>query len=397
MPRGRQRPRRGRGEGSITWREDLRLYQGSISLGKTGEGKRHRPTVYAKTKQEVLAKLQELRRTERPTERHTGDVTFGVYAEQWVRARESSQSPNSIARYRANLKNLYRHLEHESLTGLTPTRVERLYQEMLAAGHSPQEVWLCSKLLTTLCRSAVRAGLLAGDPTVGVARPRFRRRTITPYTPEQVQRLLAAAKADRHLAAYVLAIDSGMRKAELLGLEWTDFDWTRSTVRIERQVRRRTGGTEVAVCKTPRSRRTIRLSASTLAVMRAHQQTQEARGLGSAPVFCRPNGRHYWPNNFGQYQFYRLLERAGLPKIHFHDLRHTCATLLLLLDERTHVVSERLGHSLPSTTINIYQHLLDGMQEGAATKLDSVLAPALASNGCNGMAVAASTQATEST
>ena len=363
--------RRGRGEGSITRRKDG-LYQASVSLGKNPDGTRHREFCYGRTKAEVLGKLQDLRQTKQPVPR-ASSILFSEYAAQWLEMMRASLSPGSLRRYRLHVAHLVKHLGQEPIATLTPLRVERLYGQLARAGCSAAEISVCGRLLGSILRAARHLGLAAENPVAGVPRPKVTRRQITPYTLEQVATLLLIARDDRYFAAYVLAIDSGMRIGELLALAWDAIDWERATVRIECTLTAGERGLVATPVKTRKSRRTVRLSQATMDVLAEHRREAMRIGQIAAPVFHNSKGGYLWPGHFYRRVFRRLLRKAGLPLIHFHDLRHTCATLLLVLGEKTLVVSERLGHSRPSITTDVYQHLLEGMQDSAADKMQQIL------------------------
>jgi len=363
--------RRGRGEGSITRRQDG-LYQASVSLGKNPDGTRHREYVYGRTKQEILGKLQDLRQHQQPVQQ-ASSILFSEYAAQWLEMMRASLSPGSLRRYRFHVAHLIRHLGQDQIATITPLRIERLYGQLARAGCSAAEISVCGRLLGSILRAAKRCGLCTESPVADVPRPKVVRRQITPYTVEQVTTLLETARADRYFAVYVLAIDSGMRIGELLALAWESLDWERGTVRIECTLTEGERGLVATSVKTRKSRRTVRLSQATMDVLAEHRREAMRTGRIAAPVFCNRKGGYLWPGHFYRRVFCRLLRRAGLPLIHFHDLRHTCATLLLVLGEKTLVVSERLGHSRPSITTDVYQHLMEGMQDSAADKMQQVL------------------------
>jgi len=376
MPRERKVRRRGRGEGSITRRKDG-LYQASVSLGRRPDGSRHREFVYARSKAEVIEKLQELRKgSSVAAPAHQPPRLVEEFLLQWL-DQQSQVCQATRQRYRQHLAHLIRHLGQEFVAALTSERVARLYTQMAQTGCSAQEIGDCSRLLGTACKSAVRQHLLIQNPVPDVPRPKVVRREVRPFTLEQVALFLAAARDLPLFALYVLAIDSGMREGEMLALEWEDFDWQRGTVRVERTFTRDGHRILISPGKTKRSRRVICLSRTTLEVLDQHRQTQLRQGLIHAHVFCNRRGGYIWPEHLRERLFKPLLRRAGLPVIHFHDLRHTCATLLLLMGEKTLVVSERLGHSKPSITADVYQHLLEGMQEGAAQRMQQIMDAAL--------------------
>jgi integrase len=195
------------------------------------------------------------------------------------------------------------------------------------------------------------------------------------FSPEEVTRLFAAAAGDRLEAFYVLAVTTGMRLGELFALHWPDVDLAKHTVHIRRTLVEVNGKLELAEPKTQKSRRSVYLPEMAVAALRRHRALMAAEGFGDVPwVFCNTQGRPMRRSHFHAYQFKPLLKRAGLPDIRFHDLRHTSATLLLSAGVHPKVVQERLGHSQIGVTLDIYSHVLPGLQQEAAEKLDEMLA-----------------------
>jgi len=205
------------------------------------------------------------------------------------------------------------------------------------------------------------------------------------YDLDQVARFLDAARTDRLFALYVLALDSGMRQGELFALHWTDFDFASGSVLVQRSLEEINGHHRLKETKSAKGRRRIPLSRFTLDALNEHRKRMLADGYMSGPVFCNTDGgflhkanvlrRSFWPiiTNANKEAKQQNTEPALLPEIRFHDLRHTCATLLLLAGENPKVVSERLGHASIELTLNCYSHVLPTMQQGAAAKMNAIL------------------------
>lgn len=207
--------------------------------------------------------------------------------------------------------------------------------------------------------------------------PKLTREEIDPLDPEQTRRLLQAASGDRLEALYVLALNTAMRQGELLALTWDDVDLEGGRLRVRRTLTKAGKSYATGEPKTGKSRRVIRLTAAAVAALRAHlaRQLEEMEVAGSlyrpgGLVFANEVGGIINPSNLRNCRFKPLLKRAGLPPVRFYDLRHTCATLLLGRNVNAKVVSEMLGHSSISITLNIYSHLLPDMQEKAAEALE---------------------------
>jgi integrase len=198
----------------------------------------------------------------------------------------------------------------------------------------------------------------------------------------QVRVLLSAVKSTRWEAFYHLAVTTGLRQGELLGLKWTDLDWKTRRLRIQRQVQRVKG--QGLVYSKPKSKaglRVIVLGNVTIQKLRAHLAIQQLerqvagdRWIENDLVFPSSIGTPIEDTNLLK-RFKGLLNQAGLPDIRFHDLRHTAATLMLLQGIHPKVVQERLGHSDISMTLSIYSHVLPSMQDDVADKMDELITP----------------------
>lgn len=192
-------------------------------------------------------------------------------------------------------------------------------------------------------------------------------------TPEQVNALLMAAREDRFYALYVLAVTTGLRQGELLGLQWSDVALEGAALHVRHALHELAGRLWLDQPKTTKARRTVDLSAVAVVALRQHYKRMLAERNPPEFVFCDTHGGLVRKSNLIRRSFLPLLKRAGLPRIRFHDLRHTAATLLLLQGVHPKVVQERLGHSQISITLDTYSHVLPSMGRGAAAKLDALL------------------------
>jgi integrase len=195
----------------------------------------------------------------------------------------------------------------------------------------------------------------------------------------QARTFLDAARGDRFEALYVLAVATGMKQGELLGLKWADLDLKKGTLSVRRSLRVDKDGAHYTEGKRDHSRRRIELGAGTVAALRAHRKRQLEERVRYADlwedndlIFCQKDGRPIRRWNLER-EFYKVLKHAGLPKITFHGLRHTCASLMLLNNTPAKVVSEMLGHADVAFTLKVYSHVLPGMQRSAADGMDEML------------------------
>jgi integrase len=198
----------------------------------------------------------------------------------------------------------------------------------------------------------------------------------------QISQMLVTAKGHRWEALYHLAIVTGMRQSELLGLKWTDLDYIRKYLKVERQLQRPVGnGVEFISPKTRFGKRSIALGENTMDLLHIHYERQQVERLAAGEtwveyglIFTTSNGTPIHQRNL-QRDFKALIKQAGLPPIRFHDLRHSAASLLLNHDVPVIVVSRRLGHARTSITMDVYGHLIPSMQAEAAELIDELVTP----------------------
>jgi integrase len=229
---------------------------------------------------------------------------------------------------------------------------------------------------------AVKWGLLGRNPASHVDKPKVNRKEMKTLTAEQVIRLLNFSQGSRYEALYHLAVTTGLRQGELLGLRWSDLDWGTGHLRVQRQLQRVPGqGLVLNEPKSSSGRRLVVLGPATLDKLRDHKRQQWREKIVAGDrwrendlIFPSTIGTPMGPRNMVR-EFKESLQRARLPNIRFHDLRHTAATLMLQEGIHPKVIQERLGHSQISITMDTYSHVLPAMQEEAAQKLDDLLTP----------------------
>jgi integrase len=315
-------------------------------------------------------------------ERPVGRITVGAYLDQWLRDYvEPSLAPKTIATYRDVIRvHFVPTLGSLELTALRPSHIQSLYTRMLGR-LSPRSVLRYHQILHAALRQAVRWQLLVRNPADAVEPPRAPRREIRATTPEQARAAMAAADATPIGAFVRLALLTGMRRGELLGLRWADVDLAGGTLHIQQTAQRITGqGIVFRQPKTRLSRRSVALSSDAVAALRQHRVRQAEARLLAGPayadgdlVFATSIGTPMEPGNLLR-AWYDVTATAGLPGLRLHDLRHAHATLMLGQGVHPKIVSERLGHASVNITLDTYSHVMPGLQAAAAEALDSLLA-----------------------
>ncbi len=233
------------------------------------------------------------------------------------------------------------------------------------------------KIATTLSvamNHAVRSQLVPSNPTIGVRRPKAVKPEIEVLDAEQATTLVQAAKSHRLGSLFLLMLDAGLRPGEALALTWKDVDFTAGRISVTKSLEEIDGRFRVKEPKTGKGVRTIDVTAATIDALHAHRKAmlKEGRAAGGL-VFVNTRGGFLSIGNLHRNTFKPLLKAAGLPSVSLYALRHTCATLLLAANVNPKIVSERLGHSSITITLDTYSHCLPTMQRGAADVLSKVL------------------------
>lgn len=312
-----------------------------------------------------------------------GKMTLGEYLQVWLENSRASLRLKTHDQYRRTVeKHILPLIGNIRLKDLRPECVERLYASLLKFGSGVRTVRIVHAVLHRSLEKAVRYGLILRNPTDGAALPQYKHAEMMVLDEIQVSQLLVAAKGSRHEALYHLAVTTGMRMGELFGLRWSDLHWVSGRIYVRRQVQYVPGhGWSFVEPKTRSGRRTIKLGEGVLHALREHLERQQRerdtareRWLDHDLIFPSKSGTPMDPSNL-RLDFTHVLQQAGLPKIRFHDLRHTAASLMLNHGIPVIVVSKMLGHSKPSITMDIYGHLYNEMQDEAAQLMDELVTP----------------------
>ncbi len=371
------------GEGSVARYKDGRWC--ATHTFHAPDGRPARRAFYGRTKAEALAK-----REKAIADYHNGlmvfdteNLTTAEYLDRWLDdSKRDAVRQRTLENYayvvRVHLKPT---LGNTKLKALTPARVQSLYRSKLDSGLSARTVRLIHTVLHGALKQAVRWELVARNVTEAVAAPKpdkSRKKEIRPLDQNQADALLEEVRGDRLGALYRLAVTAGLRQGELLGLRWQDVDLGRGTLCVRQQLTRtKKHGLTFTEPKTKKSRRSVKLTQGTVEALRAHRKRQLKEKLmmghlwqDTGLVFTTTAGTPLDVGNLTNHSFRPLLERAGLPKIRFHDLRHTCATLLLRRNVNPKIVQELLGHASISETMDTYSHVLPDMQGEAVAAME---------------------------
>jgi integrase len=297
--------------------------------------------------------------------------------------------PKSVARYRQIARDyVFPYLAKMKIRDLTIFEVERLYQRLTEQGVSIRNVRYVHSLLHKSLKDANLRGLIHNNPAHGARQPKMPKKEMQILDEYQVMQFLLVAKGHRFEALFNLAIKTGMRQGEILGLKWSDISWQGSSLRVLRKVYREKGkGRVFSPPKTRAGLRTIPLGSETLRLLQEHRKQQEVQKVLAGDrwrehglIFPSKVGTPYSASSLLN-DYKEVLEAAGLPQVRFHALRHTAASIMLNRGVPPFVVSKILGHSEPSITLNTYGHLIPIMHEELGNQMDEWLTPILVEMG----------------
>ena len=352
---------RGKGEGSVYRRKDG-LWVGQYGV-LTSEGKKKK-YIYAKTRKEAASKLAAaIAERDSGLVYDSGNTTVGEYLGEWLSSVRGTVRQRTWKRTEEVVRlHLVPVLGRTRLDKLNALQLQALYRSKLDSGLSARTVRMIHTTLHKALKQAVRWSLIPRNVSEAVDPPRERATEVRPLDERQVKGLLLAARGERFEALYVLAVNTGLRSGELLGLRWEDVDLQAGIVRVRRTV----FSGRIEAPKTSKGKRSVRLPRMSVEALRRIPRTGRW-------VFCTRTGRPVSVHNVHNRSWKPLLEKAGLPPdTRFHDLRHTCATLLLTKGVHPKIVQEMLGHSSISITLDIYSHVLPTLQEKAVEAMENI-------------------------
>jgi integrase len=370
-------PRRSKGEGTLEWMPKTKRWRVRVTV-TTPEGTKKRKAFTAPTKKAVIAKRDAFLATP-----YDSEMTVGAYLDRWMRdSVEQTRRPATIAEYESVCRvHLKPHLGRIKLRDLKAAHVQAMLTRMREEGCAGSTLRRLLAILGAALNQAVRWQLLTASPMTGVEKPKnTKKKERQSLTAEQTRRLFDAAKAwrgGRLHPVMVLAVATGMRQGEILGLMWEDFDTDRGTLTVQRTLHRERGGYSHGPTKSGKPR-VLELDSRLVALLQAHRRRQLEERMAASEwtdtghIFTTPEGRPIHRAVLYQ-SFKRLCRREGLPDVTFHELRHTAATILAQRGAHPNTVQDILGHSDVTTTLRTYTHAWPHRHRDAATKLADVL------------------------
>ncbi len=373
-----------RRQGKGSW--EVRLY-----LGRGPDGRRlYRSHTVEGTKRRAQNELNDLlSKLQRGEYVPPSRMTVAEYLDRWLADYARVKvAAKTYERYAEIVRvHLTPALGHHPLPRLQPLHIQACYSDALQRGRrngrgglSPQTVLHHHRVLREALQQAVRWQLLARNPADAVEPPRGQRRETEVFDQGEVGRLLEVAGGTRLAVPVLLAVTTGLRRGELLGLRWQDVDLDGGKLAVRQSLEQTKAGLAFKQPKTQKGRRVVTLPPMTTDALRRHKAEQAKERLLLGPAYCdhglvlaQADGQPFNPDKVTR-AFKRLALKAGVRPLSLHKVRHTHATLLLGANVHPKVVSERLGHATVGITLDTYSHVLPNLQEEAARKIDALLA-----------------------
>ncbi len=353
-------------------------FQLQVYVGKTPDGKpkRYFETVRGR-KGDAQKRLNELLVSlEKGVPVPTGKLTVTEHLNQWL---EGYVKTNCSIRTYDGYKSIVEHhlipaLGNIKLKELQPPAIQAYYGKACET-LSARTVHHQHRVLSQSLKYAVRQGYLGRNPAEFVDPPTPRKKVMRTLTPAEVETLLETAKDNHYYPVIYTAVSTGLRQAELLGLRWRDIDLDMASISVSQVLYKRQGVCQFKEPKTAHSRRRVSMTPKLALFLRDYKLECQLSGKAltfDSLVFSNSEGKPLDPGVLS-HDFARIVKRAGLEHLRFHDLRHTFASLMLLRGAKPKVISEALGHSSVAFTMDTYSHIISGMQEDAMALLDEVL------------------------
>jgi integrase len=388
--------KRANGEGTMSRRKDgsgkTIGWRAAVTIGENEDGTQKRRWISGKTQGEVQEKLRALQSDlHQGTLADTDRMTVDDFLKQWVAHKErEGLKPNTVQSYRDTINRYVTpKIGRVKLEKLRPLDIEHMLTALRGDGKSAALLAYSLRVLKMALQQAVRWQMLPRNVADSVKPPKIERQEMQVWTRQQVKAFLDVTEDHPLHAAFYLALMTGMRRGELVGLKWEDMDLDRARLTVKNnlvevigapvegktRLNRPTASSvrlEVSTPKSKASRRTIVLSKGTVEKLRQQRARQEVWRRDAAEawtaqgfVFTTAIGTPVWPSALAK-AFAALLERSEVPSIRFHDMRHTAASLMISMGIPPKTVSERLGHSDVAFTLRTYTHLYDAQREEAA-------------------------------
>ena len=381
------------GDGTVRQRKDGR-WEGRVVIGYDDNGYPKTKNVLAKTKKECLEKLQKLKEEcgRQAPARVRPDMPFGDWLKYWYENHSKPKiRPTTQKTYEDRIRlHIIPEIGDIPLNKLAQNDLQQFYgrikkggrkrlTEKYGEGLSDRTVRMCHATCRSALEKAVQEGLIRVNPAVGCKIPPKKAREMQVLTREELQRFLIQAKAEGYYELFLLDLATGLRRGELMALQWDDLNFKTGVLNVNKQVYDVRGELQLSTPKTKSSIRKIVLPPAVVEVLREYRETVNSRWMFPSPV------KEDCPITpcVVRRRLQLILEHAGCKHIRFHDIRHTFATLALENGMDVKTLSAMLGHVSAATTLDIYTHITDDMQRAAAANIDRGIGKAAPQEGAS--------------
>lgn len=310
-------------------------------------------------------------------------MTYSRYMEDWFKERKNRLQKTTFEIHSIYYRNAIKpRLGHLKVQQIAPIQIQKFINDLVNdTNYSEHTIHLIFRIVSASLKKAKVLKLIKDNPADGISLPKIKSKEISVWSLEQVNFFIIEAKKIKRLTrchiGFMISIFTGMRQGEILGLRWKDIDFESQIIFVRQTL---TQNAEIKTgAKNEASVRSIHIPNKLVDELKIYrkQVVQEKLIHGQSYhdnnlVVCTRYGKPMIPRNFRK-EFYNLVEKVGLPKIRFHDLRHTHATILIQQNVNVKLISERLGHSDIETTLNTYSHVLPDMQKSVSDKLDKII------------------------
>ena len=353
----------------------IRVYLGRDH--ETNKRNYHNRTIHGPMREAQAYLTRKLRERDLGRDLEGAKITLNEYLYRWL---ETAVRPRVRAKTFQDYQGMLRRyvlpiLGERVLGGMRPLDLQNIYHQMSERGLSARTIRYTQVVMKSAMQQAVRWRLLLENPVDGLKVPQQPRNEMRALTVDQARTLLKVTQGTKYGPVLAVALTTGMRPSEYLGLKWQDIDWTRQTVSIVRSIRRLNGKWCFSDTKRSRSRRPIKLQSWIVGLLRDQQAKASAHDLYPEAhdlVFRTPSGQPINADYLAKH-FRSMLDLAGVSRMRLYDLRHSAATIALAAGVSPKVVSEQLGHASTAFTLDTYAHVLPHMQDEAAARVEALL------------------------
>lgn len=290
---------------------------------------------------------------------------------EWLESKEPNVRASYLSTCEGVTRNHFKELEHLKVNRITTAMVEKWIREKQAAGMHVNTLRKAIMILNQIMGYAVRHGYAGYNPVRDAERPRdqgqVQKKKIRVLTPDEIKAFIDAVEDRKYKTLFKLTIMSGARQGELLGLKWSDVDWEKSQIHIQRTFNNQ----RWYATKTATSNRRIDLGPAMMTELKKWKLACPPTPLNL--IFPNDAGGPINHSNMRSRYFEPALKKAKIGKVRFHDLRHTYASLLIEQGENIKYIQSQLGHSSPTVTLNVYAHLLKSTNQEAALRLEKAI------------------------